>query len=101
MLHLPVITTEFCTVAIFVILTHGKMFHTIFIGMFMIYLRAEFHMPSSCSSSSLIISIVQKVKYRFCMATMLFFYILQKYELKQRLYIFKRSVTTQNFEILH
>jgi hypothetical protein len=82
----------------FVILTCEKMFPTGFKHMFMVYLHTTFQMP--ISSSSLMIFIIEKVNYRFCMPPCSRGHILQKYDTK-KVGIFRRSVTTQNFSALH
>jgi hypothetical protein len=52
------------------------MFHTEFIGTFMICLHVRFHRPSS--NDSLVITIKPEATHRFHTATILF-YILQKF----------------------
>lgn len=42
-----------------------------------------------------------KGKYRFCGTSCYFVYILQKTLLKQKLHIFKTSITVQSFKITH
>jgi hypothetical protein len=44
--------------------------------MFVIHVRAKFHMPGS--SASLVIAIKPEAKYRFHTATILLFYIVQE-----------------------
>jgi hypothetical protein len=58
----------------FVLLTYKNMFYAELIGVFIICLYTEFHMPGS----GLFITIKLKAKYRFHMVVMLLFYILQK-----------------------
>jgi hypothetical protein len=62
------------TFVTFVIVNTIKMLHTEFCGYFQ-YVRINIHMSNS--SSSLVLAIDRKTKYRFRSAAMLLFYILQ------------------------
>jgi hypothetical protein len=65
----------------FVIIDWKMVFHTQCVGMFMVCLNIEFHMP--VSSSWLISDINLNAKQKFCMTTIFLFYILQKTGLKK------------------
>jgi hypothetical protein len=74
----------------------NKTFHTEFVGVLMIYLHTQFHMPRS--NGSLVIAIKLQAKYIFHSDAMLF-YFLQKAKTPIRVHIFWRSSTKHCFMV--
>lgn len=73
-LNLSSITSKFHSTGMLVIVELQTIFHTKFVGMFMIYRHTNFHMPSS--NHSLVIPVKQKAKENFHTASMLLLHIL-------------------------
>jgi hypothetical protein len=67
------ITLKFCAITMFLIFKTYAVFHTDFVGVYIIHLHIIFHMP--CSNDSLVIAIRPKARYRFHAAAILFFIV--------------------------
>jgi hypothetical protein len=76
-------TLKLHTTITFVNIVLQRIFHTKYVGIFMMYIYTKFLMPSSNGSS--IITIKLRSKYRFCKVTMSF-YIIQKPYLNKNIY---------------
>jgi uncharacterized membrane protein YobD (UPF0266 family) len=81
----------------FVIVGLCVIFHTEYIGIFVIIFHTNFHVP--CSNLSTVIAIKQKTKYRIHAAAMLLIYILIR-KTFTKLHILLRCITTHHLSPL-